>query len=198
MSTPVLHYWGIKARGQLAVLVAAYAGKELQWNRQPDWPGLKPSTPFGQLPFLEDGDVKIAQSGAIARYLGRKFGLQGESDADFGQSEQLIEESQDIFTAIAKANYSPNKAEAYTTAFESEIPKHLENLEKLLNGGDKFTSSTTTGELAIFGVLNIALDLQADLLAKYPALQAFYNRIAANAGVAAYLAEAVPAYFKRD
>jgi len=194
---PTLYYWGIKARAQLAVLVAAYAGQPLDWNKQPDWPGLKPSTPFGQLPYLEDGDVKLAQSGAIARYLGRKFGLQGESDADFAHSEQLIEESQDIFTALVKANYSPNKAEAYTEAFATTIPNHLANLEKLLNG-DRFTSKTTTGELAIFNVINIALDLEAGLLGNFPGLQAFYNRIAANEGVAAYLASGVPAYFKRE
>ena len=194
---PTIHYWGIKARAQLAILVAAYAGQELIWNKEPDWPGLKPATPFGQLPFLEDGDVKIAQSGAIARYLGRKFGLQGESDADFAQSEQLIEESQDIFTAVAKAQYSPNKAEAYTEAFATEVPKHFELLEKLLQG-DKFTSATTTGEIAIFGVINIILDLEAGALANFPGLQAFYNRIAANPGVAAYIAANTPAYFKRD
>lgn len=39
----------------------------------------KPSTPFGQLPMLEDGDVTVAQSMAIFRYAARKFGLEGET-----------------------------------------------------------------------------------------------------------------------
>lgn len=38
----------------------------------------KPKTPFGQLPLLEDGDFKMAQSMAIARYLARKHKLDGE------------------------------------------------------------------------------------------------------------------------
>jgi glutathione S-transferase len=47
-------------------------GVELTRNR-------KDKTPFGQLPFLEDGEVKIAQSMAIARYLARKYKLDGET-----------------------------------------------------------------------------------------------------------------------
>jgi len=103
---------------------------------------LKPQdrTPFGQLPYLEDGDVKLGQSMAIARYLSRKAGLQGDSDSDFAmvrskplfffrlyayfhsftssfgfittpKSEQLIEEQSDLYNVLAKAQYAQNKAE---------------------------------------------------------------------------------------
>ena len=194
---PTIHYWGIKGRAQFAILVAAYAGQELVWNKEPDWPGLKPDTPFGQLPFLEDGDVKVAQSAAIGRYLGRKFGLQGETDADFAHSEQLIEEAQDIFAAIGKANYGADKAEAFNELFATEVPKHFALLEKLLQGGDHFTTTTTTGEIAVFNVINILLDLEPAVLSNFAGLQSFYNRISSNAGVAAYLAASPAAYFKR-
>merc|ERR1712137_788686 len=77
MSTPTIYYWGIRARAQLPILVARFSQTPLEWNRSPEWPGLKSQTAFGQLPFLVDGDVKVSQSGAIARYLARKANLSG-------------------------------------------------------------------------------------------------------------------------
>jgi glutathione S-transferase len=64
-------------------------------------------SPFGQLPYLEFGDLRIGQSGAIARFAARQAGLQGDNDADFAVSEQLIEEFQDLFNIVAKAHYDP-------------------------------------------------------------------------------------------
>lgn len=47
---------------------------------------------FFQLPYLVDGDVKLAQSMAILRYLSKKGGLQGDTDAAYAVSEMFIEE----------------------------------------------------------------------------------------------------------
>lgn len=52
----VLNYWGIKARGYLPAVIAAVGGVALEWNKTPDWPGLKPNSPFGQLPYLTGPD----------------------------------------------------------------------------------------------------------------------------------------------
>ncbi len=45
-----------------------------------------------QVPYLVHGDTKIAQSGAVLRYLAKLGSLQGDSEADFARSEMLIEE----------------------------------------------------------------------------------------------------------
>ena len=37
---------------------------------------------FPNLPYLIDGNIKVTQSNAILRYLGRKFGLDGKTEAD--------------------------------------------------------------------------------------------------------------------
>ena len=48
------------------------------------WPEHKASTPFGQLPLLEVTEggktLRLAQSLAIARFLARRFNLDGASD----------------------------------------------------------------------------------------------------------------------
>ena len=84
MSKPTIYYWGIKARAQLPVLLFLAGNVDFEWKQQFDWPGeLKAQSPFGQLPFMVDGDVKIGQSMAIARVAARKAGLAGDNDHDF-------------------------------------------------------------------------------------------------------------------
>lgn len=45
-----------------------------------------------QIPYLVDGDVKMAQSNAILRYVSRKAGLEGDSDKAYAMSQMFIEE----------------------------------------------------------------------------------------------------------
>jgi glutathione S-transferase len=202
--TMKIHYWGIKARAQLPVLVAKYGGLALEWDTTPVWSvdsspwsgyraGLKEETLFGQLPFLEDGDVKVSQSGAIARYLARKINILGDNDADFALSEALVEEQADLFTLLFMANHSANKREAYAKTFAESFPAHLQRLEALLQQ-DLFTSKLTLGSLAIFSVLNIALDVEPSLLQDTPKLAAFYNKVAALPAIQSYIDMNIPAY----
>jgi hypothetical protein len=108
---------GVKARSYASLVVAAAGGLDVHNDASPDLAAMKPSLPFGQLPSYSCGDVNIAQSNAILRVIGRKAGTAGDSDADFAFSEMLIEEQADIYNLIVKANYSPNKAEAYNELF---------------------------------------------------------------------------------
>ena len=197
MSSLTLYYWGIRARGQIPVLVARYGDLPLEWNRAPDWPGMKDQTVLGQLPFLVDGDVKVSQSGAISRYLARKANLLGNTDADYAISQMLVEEQVDLFNIIGKANSAENKEEAYTKAFAEEFPAHLARVQSLLGESEFFTSQVTVGTLAIFSVLNLALDLESSVLDQTPALKAFYERVAALPAIKAYLEENIPPYFSR-
>jgi len=192
-----LHYWPIKARNYVAVVIAQAGGLQLHQNHNVDLAAMKPTLPFGQLPYLVDGDVKLAQSGAIIRYLARKAHLQGDSEADFAKSEMLIEEMQDIFTVVAKAQYSPDKVDAYKTLFAEDgaIHKHLDFLEKLLTG-DNFNSKALAGDYAIAAILDILVHLEAHVLDNFAKLHAFYQRHIngpAFAGV-----KDLPMYFKRD
>eukprot|EP01087_Luapelamoeba_hula_P014546 TRINITY_DN427_c0_g1_i1.p1 TRINITY_DN427_c0_g1~~TRINITY_DN427_c0_g1_i1.p1 ORF type:complete len:206 (-),score=45.49 TRINITY_DN427_c0_g1_i1:70-687(-) len=193
------YYFGIRARGQLTVLALEQGNVPYTWTRQFEWPGsLKAETPFGQLPYLVDGDVKVAQSMATARYAARKGNLLGSNDAEFAASEQLVEEHNDIFSLITDAAHSSDKAAGYNTAF-TKFPAHLTAVEKLLGDKDYITgaSSPLLGDLAIWSVLNIALDLEPEVLANFPKLKAFYARVSALPKIDAYIKANYPQYFKR-
>ena len=112
--------------------------------------GLKASgnLAFGQLPYLEDGDIKVTQSGAVLRYISRKANLSGETDADYAMSELLIEEMQYITTLYNQAMYG---AEGKTAGFDKlfavdgDMSKQLSFLETLLKG-ETFCSKALAGD----------------------------------------------------
>jgi glutathione S-transferase/ketosteroid isomerase-like protein len=190
-----LYYWNIRARAHFANVIAAYAGQPLQWERQFEWPGtLKAKSPFGQVPYFEDGDVHLGQSMAIYRYLARKLKLEGDSLADFGLSEMLIEESSDIYNLMAKAQYSEAKIAAFEKFFSEQLPSHLSNLEKLFKG-PQFCPRVLSGDLAIFTILDIIVNLEPKALDTHGKLKAFYQKIAENPGVKALLASNINNYF---
>lgn len=161
-----IYYWPLYARASHTLLL-------LEWTEYkyelvtPDWPGtLKAETPFGQMPYVVDGDVKvrccmmgkifyalqIAQSNAIARYVARKVNMQGDNDKDFAMSEMLIEEAADIYNIIVKCQYvKEGRAEAWQKCIKEDLPAHFANLEKLLNG-PQFCSKVLSGDLAIYSV----------------------------------------------
>ena len=45
-----------------------------------------------QVPYLVDGDVKLAHSNAILRYVSKKAGLEGDNDKAYAISQMFIEE----------------------------------------------------------------------------------------------------------
>lgn len=79
-----------------------------------------------------------------------------------------------------------------------KMPCHLENLEKLFPAGQDFFTKIgpTAGDFAIFGALNILLDLQGTILERFPKLTGFYNRIASMPSLQRFLDNPPKPYFK--
>ena len=205
MSTIKIHYWPVKARAHHIKALLQAANMAFEEVNAGDMSHIKAALPFGQVPFMEDGDVKIAQSNAIFRYLARKAGLQGDNDAEFALSEMLIEEANDLFSMLAKAQYPAdgNKNAAYDALFAAGGPyrTHCAFLEKLLPGGDspffKAGEKRLAGGIALAASLDIALTVDASLLDGTPKLKAFYDAMMATPAFGNGLRD-TSAYFKRD
>lgn len=187
MSGLTLHYWGIKARNYAPVVIAQAGGLALTQDTSPDLAAMKPTLPFGQLPYLVDHDssVTVAQSGAVIRYLANKASLDGrDNSADFAMSEMLIEEMQDILTIYNKCQSpaSGTKSEAFEALFNSEdsnLIKQFAYLETLLKEeSDYFCGSKAlAGDYCITCSLDQAVALEPTVLNKFPKLAAFYGRM---------------------
>lgn len=52
--------------------------------------------PFGQVPILIEDGKQICQSGAICRYLGKKFGLTGKNDKDALDADIIVDTLTDL------------------------------------------------------------------------------------------------------
>jgi len=88
-----LTYFNLRGRAELSRLIFAYAGQKFQDVRieREQWPELKETMPFKQLPVLEvDGEL-LTQSHTIARYLARTFKIAGRNDLEAAQADAYID-----------------------------------------------------------------------------------------------------------
>eukprot|EP00596_Hydrurales_sp_CCMP1899_P007409 CAMPEP_0119040700 /NCGR_PEP_ID=MMETSP1177-20130426/10713_1 /TAXON_ID=2985 /ORGANISM="Ochromonas sp, Strain CCMP1899" /LENGTH=182 /DNA_ID=CAMNT_0007006011 /DNA_START=129 /DNA_END=677 /DNA_ORIENTATION=- len=165
--------------------VAQAGGLNITHTVSPDMEGLKPELPFGQLPYLVDGDVKLAQSMAILHYLSKKGGLQGDTDASYAVSEMFIEEANDIFSMVNKANTSPDKTVGYANLYADDGPlqKQLGFLEKMHNGDGPYFNNQEkqfAGAYTLGAVFDILVHLEPSALDSFPKMKLFYTTIIAT------------------
>jgi glutathione S-transferase len=117
------HFSNLKARNFATLAIAKAGGLDLEFVNTFNYPELKPTLPFNQLPLLIDGDIRLAQSNAILRYVANKAGLDGRDDPKyFALSEMLIEEAGDIFTMFFNANRAADRIEQYNKLFAADGP----------------------------------------------------------------------------
>lgn len=177
----------------------------MEWIGDFDLAAMKPELPFGQAPYIVHGDVKLAQSNAILRYVARIAGLSGDNDAEFALSEMLIEEATDLYNMMVKANYSSDKGAAYTEMFAGPFKTQLEYLEKLLPGGEtpyfKAGEKRLAGGIAIASAIDLACGMEPPLVdwmaTNTPKLSAFMTAILASSAFPDSL-KSMPAYFTRS
>ena len=140
-----LGYWNIRAMGEVSRYLLRYSGVEWTdrrielteegyqtWYSQKYELGLD----LPNLPYLIDGDVKITQSVAIARYLGRKFGLvPGEDEKEVVKCEMVEQEAADLRAAFQAILMPREQFEAKKPAYFEKLDKKLEMLDKYIGQG---------------------------------------------------------------
>jgi glutathione S-transferase len=105
----------MKGRAEVARFLFAISGQEYEDVRieKDDWPNQKVKMPFNQIPVLEvnDGDKStlISQSFTIARFLARKFNLDGNSELEKAQVDMVVEQFIDLQNAFIKAHFEESK-----------------------------------------------------------------------------------------
>ena len=62
---------------------------------------------FPNLPYYVDKDVKLTQSLAILRYIGKTNGLSGKNPQEEATIDMLIQTAEDILLAFAHKAYDP-------------------------------------------------------------------------------------------
>ncbi|XP_052755105.1 glutathione S-transferase 2-like [Galleria mellonella] len=199
MPKAVFHYFPVKALGEPIRLLLSYGGQEFEDDRVPfdKWPEFKSKTPFGQMPVLELNGKVYAQSVAISRYLGRKYGLAGADIEEDFLIDQYVDFVNDIRTHAAAAFYEPDaalKAKKHEENVKNVYPVLLGKLEEIIrrNNGHLVSGKLTWGDFVAAGMFDhFKMMMQApDLDTKYPNFKRLQETVLSLPRVKEYVAAA--------
>nr|AYN44485.1 glutathione S-transferase S12/13 [Brachionus calyciflorus] len=189
-----LTYFNGRGRAELTRLIFAAAGAQFEDERVADWPGTaKADAPLGQLPYLTVDGVKVPQSLAFARLVARRFNMTGSDDLEQAKTDAVVDSVSDLQNAYyLKVFKAKEDRDAVVAQFLAEdAVSHLEKVEKIvtLYGTEGYSvgSSLTWSDLHLFDVTSTVMTLNANLLDKYPRIQAVRKTVESNEKVSAYL-----------
>ena len=145
-------------------------------------PELKAVHPLGKSPVIEDGNTKIAESGAIVEYLIDKYGkgkfrpTEGSPDhwkyiewMHFAEGSAMLPLLMALYTGMLG-----DAAMILKPRVDSEIANHLSYMEDAIKGRDFFVGNELTGaDIMLLFVLEAA----GARLEPYPSLMAYRKRM---------------------
>ncbi|KAE9554735.1 hypothetical protein FO519_002063 [Halicephalobus sp. NKZ332] len=142
-----LYYFNVRGRGEAIRQVFALAKVPFDDHRLEleTWGSFKEETPFGQVPVLEVDGVKIANTNAILRYLGREFNLAGSNNLENAKIDSLgdllidaqLKEGIREFGPICLGFTKADKDEFFKLKIRPALTQVASSYEKFLveNGG---------------------------------------------------------------
>ncbi|KAJ1962250.1 hypothetical protein IWQ62_003591 [Dispira parvispora] len=147
-----VYYFPSTGLAEAARAMLEYAGAEWSDKHPKSWETEKPLTPYGKLPVLiEHGDdgkvVEIFESGAIYRYLARKFGLYGQDIHEDVQQDTILSQLKEVQTSTFMTFQDDEYIKKYGAEKAKEASQHLlEKHGELLkkNGTGHYVGNRTT------------------------------------------------------
>lgn len=121
-----------------------------------DWPSVKETTPFGQLPVLEVDGEQITQCNAINRYVGRLGGLYPEDPLEGLRCDEIMDAVEDVMNKIVPTLFMQDeeqKRQEREKLAEGPIPHYVRRFGEILHsrGGKYFAGGNlTVADLKVF------------------------------------------------
>lgn len=160
------------------------------------WKALKPLTPWGELPILENTEVgTIGHEATILAYIAKKAGpaLQGADLKEQMISMQLMGEAEDIYQKLGRLKNGGTDEQKVSFWADADPTKHnrdqglavyLMLLEKFhaacgAPAGYFTASGITVGECKLWTLLHICQLCKENVFEGFPACAAFYERFTA-------------------
>ncbi|KAL9649879.1 hypothetical protein ABK040_011352 [Willaertia magna] len=154
-----------------------------------DWPSVKHSTRYGQIPFVKktgDSEFELYQSLAIARFFAKESGLYPTDNYQAAQSDEYVNVVKDTVDSFYKAFFGPNKDEDVKNFYSTTLPNVLKALESQVKStGYLVGSGLTWADIYLFDLLN-GIGKDTDLK-DYPKISALKQVVANNEKIDAYL-----------
>lgn len=145
-------------RGEAARLAMAIGNVPFEDERIriEDWPNVKGTTPFGQLPVLHVDGEEITQTNTINRYVGRLAGLYPENDLEAARCDEVMSAIEDVMFQIVPTLFMQDedqKRTAREALADGPIPLVVTRLGEMLErrGGEYFADGRlTVADLKVF------------------------------------------------
>ncbi|XP_071144302.1 glutathione S-transferase-like [Mytilus edulis] len=148
-----------------------------------------------------DTKITINQTGAIARFIAREFGLYGTDNMESSKCDVIFETYNDVFTELIKAFFEQDEAKKaeYGKKLNTEVlPKFFVFMTKLLkeNGG-KFLvgSKLSLADIAFFDMVDKITGskiMGADLYKDFAEIKTFYENVQKLPKIKSYLEKRQP------
>lgn len=192
----ILGYWNIRGLAHSIRLLLRHVNanfkEELYDEMNMDtWKNVKPSlnVDFPNLPYIFDGKVKISQSVAILRHLGRKFNLAPTNHVDQARLDVLEMQIMDWRTVGFEIWYGPKDK------FNKELPAHhqvmkdqMAQLSRFMGAGPFVLGDKLTYiDFMLYEFLDNQRRLFKGLLAPHKNLEHFVKHMEHLPKVKAYL-----------
>jgi len=194
----VLGYWGLRGLAAPIRYLLEHVGEQYEYKNwsevpEPGWFGEKQKLglEFPNLPYLIDGNVKLAQSYAILKYLGRKHNLIATEEKNIQQQDVLegilgdLRVRWGMFCYTAQ-NFEDDKKKLHDEAFVpilKQLDQHLAGKTYLI--ADKLNWL----DFAYFELFDVANKLfDGKLLDQFPNLKKHHQTVANLKGVKEFLA----------
>ena len=194
MSNVKLHYFQGKGLGEQVRLMLWEAGvqyEERYVDTREKLEALRANNEllFQQLPLLEIDGLKLVQSGAIVRYIARKYNLYGKSAADQVHCDMLADGIRDMLGKLTGYPFQTDK-EAFKAQIRPLIPRYLNCFTSYLSKNNNkemqgflLGDTITFPDITLFDVLERIAEIFPNLMSEYPYIESFHARMLSRDGI---------------
>lgn len=147
---------------------------------------------FQQIPLLEIDGLRLVQSQAIVRYVGRRGGLQGNGAAEEAKVDMVSEGIKDCRSVLVSYPFQKDKP-AFLAELPAKLAKYLPALEAALVEFDDGAVSVVPSGLSTADVLLAELveglqGIAPECQSEYPKVAKVHKRVLALPAMKIYLA----------
>lgn len=191
-----LTYFDLTGRGEPIRLALWIGGVKFEESRIEfkDWPKLKPETKYGSLPVLDlPTGENLAQTRAIARYVGKVAGLYPKDPIAAAMVDEIIDTCEDIQSAVMAAGRGMEKTEKEKARLEAITSGQPAKLLKILDSfvtpkGYMVGDSITLADLFVFAYTGFVTSgffdgVPKDAMKNFPKLQTVRKAVASHPAV---------------
>ncbi|KRT81981.1 Glutathione S-transferase [Oryctes borbonicus] len=180
-----LTYFDIRGLGEPIRYLLKYSGINFEDDRISfdDWPKLKPSMPFGQMPLITEGARSCHQSVVIGRYIAKRAKLTGSNDWEDLEIDAVVDTVNDLRQKIGAYYFESNpehKERLKATLLNETIPFYMQRLENIAqeNSGYLAVRKLTWADFFFAAIIDLMSYFSGmDLLKDRPYLQTIKNKV---------------------